>query len=128
MISVTAGQGPAGSFVVNVNLTVPEVAVGVYVDVKLVAFENLPVGADHVPEVAPPPTVPANVIVPPAQTVWSIFALAVAAAFTVTVVVAVEEQAPTVIVKVYTPEAAVVALGIVGFCAVEVKPFGPVQL
>ena len=28
-MSVTAGQGPEGSFVVNVNVTVPEVAVGV---------------------------------------------------------------------------------------------------
>jgi hypothetical protein len=67
-MSVTAGQGPEGSFVVNVNETVPEVAVGVYIDVKLVAFEKVPVGAVHVPEVAPPPTEPAKVMVPPAQT------------------------------------------------------------
>jgi hypothetical protein len=54
---------------VKVSVTVPEVIVGVYVEVKLDAFENVPVGADHVPVVALPPTAPAKVIEPPTQTV-----------------------------------------------------------
>ena len=43
------------------------------------AFEKLPDGAVHVPLVALPPTDPARVIVPPAQTgVVAAFAVAVA--------------------------------------------------
>lgn len=50
-------------------------------------------------------------------------------AFTTAVVlVAVEEQPATVTERLYVPEAAVVALVMTGFCAVEVKAFGPVQL
>ena len=68
IVDVTAGQGPVGSFVVNVSVTVPLVILGVYVDVKEVGFEKDPLGADHVPLVADPPTEPASVTVPPAQT------------------------------------------------------------
>ena len=47
---------------------------------------------------------------------------------TVTVVVpAIEEHPFTVAVTEYVPLAAVVALGMVGFCTFEVKPLGPVQ-
>ena len=49
MISVTAKQGPAGSFVVSVNVTVPEGMDGVYVEVKLEAKEKAPEPADQVP-------------------------------------------------------------------------------
>src|ERR1044071_5619977 len=49
-------------------------------------------------------------------------------AFTTTLVVpAAEVQPLTVIVTEYVPASAVVALERVGFCAVEVKPFGPVH-
>jgi hypothetical protein len=57
--------------VVSVNVTVPLVMLGVYVDVKEVGSEKLPLGADHVALVALPPIVPASVTVPPAQTVWA---------------------------------------------------------
>ena len=36
-------------------------------------------------------------------------------------------QVPTVAPTEYVPEAAVVTAAIVGFCKVEVKPFGPVH-
>jgi hypothetical protein len=49
--------------------------------------------------------------------------------FTVAVVVpAAEPQLLTVAITLYRPEAATVAFTMVGFCAVEVNPFGPVQL
>ena len=67
-VEVAAGHGPGGSFVVNVNVTVPLVIVGVYVDVKELASEKVPLGADQAPDVAPPPTDPASVTVPPAHT------------------------------------------------------------
>jgi hypothetical protein len=50
-------------------------------------------------------------------------------AFTVaTVEPAAEAQPLTVIVTLYVPLAAVVALAIDGFCELELNPFGPVQL
>ena len=49
--------------------------------------------------------------------------------FITTVVVAVDEQLfASVTVTVYVPAAASVTLVMVGFCCVEVKLFGPVQL
>src|SRR3954453_3991343 len=52
----------------------------------------------------------------------------VGTALTTTVVVpAAEVQPDTVIVTEYVPASAVVALGRVGFCSAEVKPFGPVH-
>jgi hypothetical protein len=49
-------------------------------------------------------------------------------AFTVTVVVPADEVQPlTVAVTEYVPDIAVVALAIVGFCRLDVKPFGPVH-
>jgi hypothetical protein len=77
-VDVTAGQGPAGSLVVNVSVTVPLVIEGVYVDVSEFAFEKLPEGALHVELVAPPPIVPASVILLPAQTACTGPAFAVA--------------------------------------------------
>ena len=44
------------------------------------------------------------------------------------VVAPVDAQPLTVTVTVYVPPAAPVAFGIDGFCALEVNPFGPVQL
>ena len=67
-VEVAAGQGPVGSFVVSVNVTVPLVILGVYVEVKEVGSEKDPLGAVHVPLVADPPTKPASVTVPPAHT------------------------------------------------------------
>jgi hypothetical protein len=55
-------------------------------------------------------------------------ALAVATGFTTTVVVAVDIHPFKLIVKVYVPAAAAVALGMVGFCKLEENPFGPTQL
>jgi hypothetical protein len=53
------------------------------VEVSDVALEKVPLGALQVELVAPPPMVPAKVMVPPAHTVCVAPALAVAAAFTV---------------------------------------------
>ena len=49
--------------------------------------------------------------------------------FTAAVVVpAGLEQPDALTINVYTPDARVLELAIVGFCEAEVKPFGPVQL
>jgi hypothetical protein len=78
-VETAAEQGPApsGSLVVSVNVTVPLVMEGVYVDVNEPVLLNVPLGADHVELVAEPPRVPAKVTVPPAQTVCGEPALAV---------------------------------------------------
>ena len=62
------------------------------------ALEKLPLGALHVEVVALPPLVPANVTVPPEQTVCAGPAFAVAAALTVitTVLVAATQGPATV--------------------------------
>jgi hypothetical protein len=76
------------------------------------------------------PLLAVSVTLPPAQKLVGPLALIVAtgSAFTVTIVVPVADVHPlTVAVTLYVPEAAVVALAIVGFCKVEVKPLGPVQ-
>jgi hypothetical protein len=88
-VEVPALQGPApsGSLVVNVSVTEPLAMEGVYVDVSEFTFEKLPVGALQVEVVALPPMLPAKVIVPPAQTVCTAPALAVAAWFTVIITV-----------------------------------------
>ena len=53
---------------------------------------------------------------------------ATGAALTVTLVVPAGEVLPLAVrVTLYWPEAAVVAFGIVGFCAFDVNPLGPVQ-
>ena len=82
-VAAVHGPAPSGSFVVKVRVTVPVVIDGVYVDVKEVGAENVPLGALHVELVAPPPIVPARVTVPPAHIVWAAPALAVAAGLTV---------------------------------------------
>ena len=48
--------------------------------------------------------------------------------FTTAFTVLLEAQELAVTVTVYTPAAVIVAAGIDGFCSVEEKPFGPVQL
>ena len=98
-VEIAAGQGPAGSSVVNVKVTVPLAMLGVYVDVKEFGLEKVPLGADHVELVALPPIVPARVIVPPAQTDCAGPALAIAARFTVIVLV-VEFTQPLLLVTV----------------------------
>lgn len=100
-VEVAPGQGSdkSGSFVVKVNVTVPLAIVGVYVEVSELALENEPLGADHVELVALPPMLPANAIVPPAQTVCARPASAVAG-FTVTdKVAAVEVTVPLILVN-----------------------------
>lgn len=82
-VDIAAGQGPDGSFVVKVSVTVPLTMLGVYVGVSEVVLENVPLGALHAELVALPPRVPASVTDPPAQTVWDGPAFAVAAWFTV---------------------------------------------
>ena len=68
---VTAEQGPAGSLVVNVNVTEPvltSVAVGVYTALSVTLLgEKVPVPPPHVPLVADPPIDPASATVEPAQ-------------------------------------------------------------
>ena len=63
--SLTGPHGPAGSFVVSVRVTVPAVisaALGVYTALRVVMpGANVPLPPLHVPEVAAPPTTPANV-------------------------------------------------------------------
>ena len=63
--SFTAGQGPAGSLVVSVKVTVPAVisaAEGVYTAFTKVALLNVPVPeVVQVEDVAPPPRTPDKV-------------------------------------------------------------------
>jgi len=104
------GPVPSGSFVVNVRVTDPLEMLGVYVDVNKLAFEKVPLGADHVALVALPPMFPASVTVPPAHTVCDTPAFAVAARFTMMLAVLLrlialpqEPDARFVIVIVVTP-------------------------
>ena len=89
--SVTVPQGPAGSFVVRVSVTVPAVisaAFGVYTAFSAAALGlKVPVPPLQVPEEAAPPTEPASVTFGElAHTVWSIPAFAVATGLIVTVI------------------------------------------
>lgn len=79
----TAGHEPAGSLVVSVSVTEPLAMVGVYVDVSELTFENEPLGALHVAEVALPPIVPARSIAPEEQIPLSGPASTIAAGLTV---------------------------------------------
>src|SRR6188768_1576211 len=80
--SDAAAQGPVGSSVVNVKVTLPEVislTVGVYVALSNVALLNVPIPeVVHVEDVALPPRIPESVKVLPAQMVASIPAFVVA--------------------------------------------------
>src|SRR5580765_3986125 len=64
MTSLTAPQGPAGSFVVIVRVTPPadiSVAVGMWVAWRVEALGlNVPAPPLHMPLEAPPPTAPAS--------------------------------------------------------------------
>jgi hypothetical protein len=69
-VSVIAPHGPAGSFVVNTNLAVPEkLEGGVHVEVIVLTFEKVPAGVpsavDHIALVAEPPKPPFNVTLDP---------------------------------------------------------------
>ena len=55
------------------------------------------------------------------------FTVTVGVGFTVTEVVAVAVQPPTLTVTVYTPPIATVAPGLVGFCTAEEYPPGPLH-
>jgi hypothetical protein len=86
---VAAAQGPppSGSLVVSVSVTLPLVILGVYVEVSELILEKEPVGALQVELVALPPILPASVKVPPAHIGCTGCIVAVAAWFTVIVLV-----------------------------------------
>jgi hypothetical protein len=86
-VAPTHGPAPSGSAEVKVNTTIPVAMEGVYVEFNTDAFEKVPEEALQVPVLAPPVTVPASVIVPPAQTVCAAPAFAVAAWLTVMITV-----------------------------------------
>jgi hypothetical protein len=104
-VEVTTVQGPpaSGSIELRVKVTVPVVMEGVYVDVKELAFEKLPDGADHIPVLAPPEIEPVSVTEPPEQTGCADPALTTAAGLTVTTTLAVLGQPALVSVYVYVP-------------------------
>ena len=102
---VVALQGPApsGSFVVNVSVTFPLVILGVYVDVRDLISENVPLPALQVADVAAPLIVPAKLTLPPAHTVCGPPALTIALGFIVIVLVsltAVHAPAGSLVVRV----------------------------
>lgn len=77
LVAAVHGPAPSGSLVVKVNVTVPPVILGVYVEVSELGEEKVPLGAVHIELLAPPPILPESVIVPPAQTDWGRPAFAV---------------------------------------------------
>jgi hypothetical protein len=92
--SLTARQGPAGSLVVNVSVTIPAVlsaALGVYVVFRAVALAKAPVpDVVQVDDVAPPPLVPVSETVAVFEQIgWSTFALTVATGLMVNISVTV---------------------------------------
>ena len=93
-VEVTGPQGPGGSFVVSVRVTVPLVIEGVYKELSELIFENVPLGALHVELVAPPPRLPDKATVPPAQTVLGGPAFAVALPTVTTMVETLAGQIP----------------------------------
>ena len=110
--SMAAVQGPEGSSVVIVKVTVPAVisaADGVYTGVKELVLLNMPLPeVVHVKEVALPPPTPDSNWVLPEQIVKSIPALTVAEGGIVRIIASLTAvQTPTgssvVIVKVTTP-------------------------
>src|SRR6185369_15835177 len=113
---------------VTVTLYVPPSAVAALLRVGFWSVDVKPFGPVH--EYVAPVTVGVfSWIVPPAQYGPPLVAVGVAGvAFTTTFVLpAALVQPLTVMVTLYVPPSAVVALPRVGFCSAEVKPFGPVQ-
>jgi hypothetical protein len=93
--------------------------------VGLLAVEVKPFGPVQI-YVLPP--VALKAIVPPVHTEVA-KAVIVGVVLTVTLTVAFEVHPPTAVpVTLYTPTFTALALLIIGFCKVEVKPFGPVQI
>jgi hypothetical protein len=127
-LSLTAPQGPAGSFVVKVNVTVPaaiSAALGVYIALSVVLFGlNVPVPPDHVADVAEPPVTPANVTVLPAQIVCAAPASTVATGLIVMIISSLPAvQGPVVVkVNVTVPASTSAALGV--YTAFRVLAFG----
>jgi hypothetical protein len=118
---VAAGQGPAGSFVVRVNVTLPadiSAAEGVYIAPNRATLLNVPVpDVDQVEEVALPPITPAKVNVLPEQIVAFEPADAVAAWLMVKIIASLTApQGPAgsfvVRVNVTEPAAISAALGV----------------
>src|SRR3954447_10617264 len=115
-------------FTVIVTEYVPASAVVALARVGFCCVEVKPFGPVHA-YVAPVTVAVLSEIVAPAQYGPLLLAIGVAGvAFTTTFVVpAAEAQPLTVIVTEYVPASPVVALARVGFCCVEVKPFGPLH-
>ena len=129
----------APGHVPKVGVTVIVLVIGavvVFVAVKIgklvVPLEANPIAALELVHVNVAPSgVLANVLaamMAPAQTAMLGSAVITGTGFTVTIVVAVQITPPLVTVTVYIPLIAVVAVGRLGFCNVEVNPPGPVQL
>ncbi len=123
----TTGKELTVTVIVAVVAHSPAVGVNVYsVGPVIVVFI---VDGDHVP-VMPLPDVVGNASgVSPAQYGPNCVKVGVTLVLTVTVTdPATLVQPLTVAVTLYAPAAAVVTSAIVGFCNVDVNPFGPVQL
>jgi hypothetical protein len=115
-------------FTVIVTEYVPASAVAAFARVGFCCVDVKPFGPVHA-YVAPVAVAVLSEIVPPAQYGPLLLAVGVAGiALTTTFVLPAAEVQPfTVIVTEYVPASAVVALARVGFCCVDVKPFGPVH-
>lgn len=131
-LSETAGQTPAGSFVVRINTTEPALtseALGVYVDVAELLLEKEPVPLLQVTLEALPPIDPARFTAAPLQEARFAPASTCAAWFTARTVEPVPDVQPfTVTVTLYVPAFIAWAFVNAGSSALEVKPLGPVQL
>src|SRR5438045_856136 len=131
MLTGIGGGQPSGLTVTVVVATAdgqPAIAAGAWAAVGFGSDEVKPFGPVH--EYVAPATVEAKrLIVSPLQNGPPLPAAgADGAALTITFVVAGADGQPlTVAMSEYVPAIAVVALPIDGFCAVEVKPFGPVH-
>src|SRR5205823_3970302 len=112
--------------VVTITEYVPASAAVAFGRVGLWAVEVKPFGPLQA-YVAPGTAGVESEIVSPAQYGPPLLATAAAFESMTFVVPAAEVQPLTVTVTAYVPKSAAVALGRVGFCCGEVKPFGPVQ-
>ena len=121
ILSETGPQGPAGSLVVRVSVTVPAVlsaAEGLYTALRVLAFgAYVPVPPDQAALTAEPPMLPARVAEARAHIDWSGPALTVAAGNIVTVIASLAAgQGPAgslvVSVRVTAPAVISAALGV----------------
>src|SRR5947208_3490633 len=123
---VPAAEGQP--FTVTITEYAPASAGVAFARVGFCSDEVKPFGPVHA-YVAPLTAGVESAIVAPTQYGPPLLAVGVAGMVltTTSVVPAAEGQPLTVTVTEYVPALAIVALGIVGFCSEEVKPFGPVH-